>query len=137
MRQEARRTLKGRCQLAVATVGLAAIATSVTIEGMNGPGLQAQPPMADGATVAFEVASVKLNTSGGRRMILELVWTPDQISPRRDGGPGGPPPDAPTIDPNGPSIFAAVQEQLGLKLDSQRGPVSVLVIDRAERPTEK
>ena len=60
---------------------------------------------------------------------LDLTWTPDQI-------PQGPlPPGAPPIDPNGPSIFTAVQEQLGLKLDSQKGPVEVLVIDRAERPT--
>jgi uncharacterized protein (TIGR03435 family) len=60
---------------------------------------------------------------------LDLAWTPDQI-------PTGPlPPGAQTIDPNGPSLFTAVQEQLGLKLDSQRGPVEVLVIDRAEQPT--
>jgi len=60
-----------------------------------------------------------------------LTWTPDQMPQRPPGAPEPPP-----IDPNGPSIFTAVQEQLGLKLDSQKGPVTVLVIDRAERPKE-
>ena len=39
-------------------------------------------------------------------------------------------------DAEGPSLFTAIQEQLGLKLDAQRGPVDVLVIDSAQRPTE-
>jgi uncharacterized protein (TIGR03435 family) len=60
-----------------------------------------------------------------------LTWTPDQMPQRPPGAP-----ELPPVDPNGPSIFTAVQEQLGLKLDSQKSQVSVLVIDRAERPKE-
>lgn len=43
---------------------------------------------------------------------------------------------APASDPSGPSIFAALEEQLGLKLESGRGPLQVLVIDSVSRPTE-
>jgi uncharacterized protein (TIGR03435 family) len=38
-------------------------------------------------------------------------------------------------DPTGPSIFTAVQEQLGLKLESAKGPVGIFVIDHVERPS--
>ena len=55
---------------------------------------------------------------------FDLKWTPE-TSPQL-------PPDAPplNIDPNGPSLFTALREQLGLKLESTKGPVDVVVIDR-------
>jgi uncharacterized protein (TIGR03435 family) len=40
------------------------------------------------------------------------------------------------IDTSGPTIFQAVRQQLGLKLESKKGPVDILVIDRAEKPVE-
>ena len=61
---------------------------------------------------------------------FNLTWTPDQMPQRPPGAPDSP------VDANGPSLFTALQEQLGLKLDSQRGPVELVVIDRAEKPVE-
>jgi uncharacterized protein (TIGR03435 family) len=68
---------------------------------------------------------------------LELDWTPDQLPSRPPGTPADQPlrMNGVDIDPNGPSIFTAVQEQLGLKLEATRGPVEVLVIDHVERPS--
>jgi uncharacterized protein (TIGR03435 family) len=67
---------------------------------------------------------------------IKLEWTPDP----GQAGPFGPLPpgvDAPPPpDPNGPSLFTALGEQLGLRLESQKGPVEVLVIDKVEKPSE-
>jgi uncharacterized protein (TIGR03435 family) len=60
---------------------------------------------------------------------FELEWTPEQMPPARADRP------EPVVDPTGPSIFTALREQLGLKLESSRAPVDVVVIDSAERPT--
>jgi uncharacterized protein (TIGR03435 family) len=56
---------------------------------------------------------------------------------RLDFAPAGPP-DATAVgapDPAGPYLFEAIQDQLGLKLESTRSLVEVLVIDRAEKPS--
>jgi uncharacterized protein (TIGR03435 family) len=58
---------------------------------------------------------------------LDLSWTPDQQ---------GPPGTTPAGDNDRPSLVTAIQEQLGLKLDSQRAPFATLVIDSVERPVE-
>lgn len=53
---------------------------------------------------------------------FHLEWTPSDSA-------------AAQTDDVGPSIFTAVEEQLGLSLQSARGPVKYLVIDRAEKPS--
>jgi uncharacterized protein (TIGR03435 family) len=61
------------------------------------------------------------------RYDLTLKWTPDV---------GGASESAASSADAGASIFTAVQEQLGLKLESAKAPVRVLVIDHAEMPSE-
>jgi hypothetical protein len=59
---------------------------------------------------------------------FELLWTPD-LSPAAPG-------DQAVADSSGPSLFTALREQLGLRLEAGKGPVEVIVIDRAEKPSE-
>ena len=68
---------------------------------------------------------------------FDLKWTPDNLPQRATGTSPNEPirVNGVEFDPNGPSIFTAIQEQLGLKLESTRGPVEVLVVDHVERPT--
>ncbi len=78
----------------------------------------------------------KTNLTG--KYDINLDYTPEQGQFQAPPG-GAPPPGLPPLpptDPNGPSLFTALQEQLGLKLESQKGPVEMLVIDHVERPSE-
>jgi uncharacterized protein (TIGR03435 family) len=62
---------------------------------------------------------------------VRLDFLPDADTPALPA----PPPDAGGASP-GSSIFSSIQQQLGLRLESTRGPVEVIVIDHVERPTE-
>jgi uncharacterized protein (TIGR03435 family) len=81
------------------------------------------------AILARELAQVLgrvvLNDTGiSGRYDLTLQWTPDDVLTN-----GAPDPNLP------PGIFTAIQEQLGLKLDSTKGPVPVLVLEHVETPS--
>ena len=52
---------------------------------------------------------------------VELKWTPDEQQGTADAGP---------------TLFTAIQEQLGLKLEPAKGPVDSFVVDQVEKPTE-
>ena len=65
-----------------------------------------------------------------------LRWTSDT---GLNGGPFPIAPDSadqPVPDSSGPSLFTALQEQLGLKLESTKGPVDTIVIEHIEEPSE-
>lgn len=91
-------------------------------------GIRTVPGRLTAGRITLETLAIMLSGPAGRLVFdrtglagsfdVDLEWSADQA-----------PSDA-------PSIFAAVQEQLGLKLDFVREPVDVVVIDHVERPTE-
>jgi uncharacterized protein (TIGR03435 family) len=65
---------------------------------------------------------------------FRIEYAPDEGPVNK--GPGDGPPLGTVDSARGPSIFTAVQEQLGLRLMKAKGPVEVIVIDHAEKPSE-
>jgi uncharacterized protein (TIGR03435 family) len=83
----------------------------------------------DGHGMAIESLTMSLTNEVGRLIVdktgltgkydITLKWTPDSQQGTADSGP---------------SIFAALEEQLGLKLESTKGPVDTIVVDHVEKP---
>ena len=55
---------------------------------------------------------------------LSVEWSPERDNPASES------------DVSGPTLFQAIKDQLGLKLDPQKGPIDVMVIDHIEPPTD-
>lgn len=73
-------------------------------------------------------------TSLEGRFDFTLKWTPDAVQLAAAGAGGAPPPPPEADAP--PDLFAAMLQQLGLKLESGKAPVEVLVIDKVQKPTD-
>jgi bla regulator protein blaR1 len=64
---------------------------------------------------------------------ITLKWTPQTSAPAGGGSESAAP--APNGEDSGPALFTALEEELGLKLESQKGSVEVLVVDHIEEPS--
>jgi uncharacterized protein (TIGR03435 family) len=64
---------------------------------------------------------------------FKLTWVPDEAQAGKPGAQGVA--AANGVEESGPSIFTALQEQLGLKLEASKGPVETLVIEGVEKPS--
>ena len=91
---------------------------SVGNSHFNGEGLTTPMIAEELSQIAGRVVVDKTNLTD--RYDFKLQWTPD---------------DATATDDSAPPFFTAIQEQLGLKLESAKEPVAVLVIDGIEQPT--
>lgn len=66
---------------------------------------------------------------------FHLQWAPGNSAPVGPGADGHGTAGAPPADDNRASLFTALQEELGLKLEAQKGPVDVIVIDHIDQPS--
>jgi uncharacterized protein (TIGR03435 family) len=80
-----------------------------------------------GRTLEPDVRDIHFPRFAANVIQRRIAWAPEQ-PPGADPAPAG--------VPNGPSIFTALEEQLGLRLEPAKGPVPVVVVDSAQRPQE-
>ena len=89
---------------------------------------QAVPISSLAGNLAGQLHRIVLDRTGlTGKYDITLRWSPDEMSNEQQDA-------ATTI--SAPSIFTALDEQLGLKLESTRGPVDAIVVDHIEMPSE-
>jgi len=108
----------------------------------NGPfqGIRMRRGDLTGNAVSLSLLANTLSRQLGRTVVdntgltgvydFELKWTPDENEGQMFNAPG-----SDTVQTAGPTVFTAIQEQLGLKLESTKAPVAVWVIDHVEKPS--
>ena len=110
-------------------------------DGSSKCGFRRLPGKATGRATMADLAARLLNSAVDDRRPVEdrtglkgtfefdLEWTPTLPVPADA-------PPAPPVDPNGPPLFTALREQLGLRLEPAKQSIDILVVDHAEHPTE-
>lgn len=115
----------GMFRMTMSTQGMALNAQDVPMNGLA-------------RLLSLQLGSTVVDKTGlSERYDFTLNFAPDHApGPRMEGPGGGPSQDNPDpAEPAGPSLFTALQEQLGLKLVARKEPVDVVVIDYIDKPS--
>jgi len=125
-------------QIYVLTVAKGGPKLTVVTKPGDRQGISGNRGRSQGFAAPMSMMAMNLSNNVGRPVIDKtgltekydwvLEWTPDMPATGTDA----PQP----VDTPGPTIFTALQEQLGLKLESSKGPVDTYVIDKVDRPSE-
>jgi uncharacterized protein (TIGR03435 family) len=108
------------------------------------PMIRGRKGLITGQAVPMQMLALNLANSLSRTVLdrtglngkydFKLEWTPEALQGAASPAPANS--ELPVArDPDGPYIFAALQEQLGLRLETQKAPVATLLIDRVARPS--
>ena len=133
--------------------------TAIPSEGMRPPGrgekmpnycgsFMIGPRSINASRTSMQQMAMSLSGIMGRTVVdktgfqgtfnIHIEWMPDESTAGLAGivGAGVPGQPLPVADGSGASIFTVLQEKMGLRLESQKGPVEILVVDRAEKPSD-
>lgn len=104
--------------------------SKLQVSHANGKSLGIRPTSFDGESLTTTIIAEQLSQIAGRVVVdktnltgrydLKLQWSADE---------------APVTEDSAPSLFTAIQEQLGLKLEPAKDPVAVLILDHVELPS--